>query len=386
MKRQLIVVLSAVSLVAFGYLGMKLLGSFKEEPEKMAAVIPIRYVETLAVHYSEKNAPVVATGRVMSTNEFDVSTEVTGVLVQGAKVLKKGQYYKKGELIARVQNEEFTYGLKAKKSRFLNAVANILPDFNIDYPKSYPKWLSFFESIDLDKNLPDLPKITDNKEKIFLATRSILSDYYAIKADEVREEKHLLRAPFEGSLANVYLEVGSVVNPGSRIAQLIRNGNLELEVPVEMAQAQWIQEGDTARVYDSSRLYSWKGRVSRKSRFVDQNTQAVSVFIQLEANAHHELYKGMYLFAEFGGITLNHVMEIPRNSLYNGNTVYVVENGKLSKEQVEIKKLNETTVLFSGLAEGKMVIVEPVINAKEGMPVESLHNKPADADAQKANE
>jgi len=39
---------------------------------------------------------------------------------------------------------------------------------------------------------------------------------------------------------------------------------------------------------------------------------------------------------------------------------------------VEILKTKETTVLFSGLQEGKDLVIEPLVNAKEGLNAEIL--------------
>ena len=66
-------------------------------------------------------------------------------------------------------------------------------------------------------------------------------------------------------------------------------------------------------------------------------------------------------------------MEIPRNAVFKKDRVFTVEDGKLKENQVEILKTNETTVIFSGLPEGVDIVVEPLINAKEGFNAEILN-------------
>ena len=66
-------------------------------------------------------------------------------------------------------------------------------------------------------------------------------------------------------------------------------------------------------------------------------------------------------------------MEIPRNAVFNKNKVFTVANGKLKENIVDILKSNETTVLISGLPEGADVVVEPLVNAKEGFNAEILN-------------
>ena len=79
----------------------------------------------------------------------------------------------------------------------------------------------------------------------------------------------------------VYLEPGSVANPGSRIASMIRTDKLELEVPVRIEDAYWINVGDQVNVSTKDRQIQWTGKVVRKSDFMDPSSQAITVYIAL---------------------------------------------------------------------------------------------------------
>ena len=63
-------------------------------------------------------------------------------------------------------------------------------------------------------------------------------------------------------------------------------------------------------------------------------------------------------------------MEMPRNAVFNNNEVFAVVEGKLVKRTIHIHKINETTLLFSGLDEGMELVVEPLVNVLENTPVE----------------
>ena len=66
------------------------------------------------------------------------------------------------------------------------------------------------------------------------------------------------------------------------------------------------------------------------------------------------------------------VMEIPRNAVFNSNEVYVVDDSILVKKKVNVEKISETTLFFSGLEKGEDVVIEPLINASENMKVKKL--------------
>ena len=200
-----------------------------------------------------------------------------------------------------------------------------------------------------------------------------MNDYYNIKSAEVRLSRYKLYAPFDGTFTMVYLEPGSVANPGSRIASMIRTDKLELEVPVRIDDAYWVSVGDKVHVSTKDRHTNWTGKVVRKSNFMDPSSQAINVYVALVPEKGKPLYQGQYLLAEFEAKTLENSMIMPRSALFNKDRVFTVEDGELKEHRVEVLKTNETTVIFSGLAEGVDLVVEPLVNAKEGYKAEILN-------------
>ena len=69
---------------------------------------------------------------------------------------------------------------------------------------------------------------------------------------------------------------------------------------------------------------------------------------------------------EVAGIALNGTT----NAVFNNNEVFIVEDGKLAKREINILKINETTLIFNGLDENTDIVVEPLINAVENTEVE----------------
>ena len=127
--------------------------------------------------------------------------------------LRKGASFKKGQLLATIYKDEAELALKARKSKFLNNFTNILPDLNVDFPDDYPTYRKYFNQVDLNKPLPELPVPGNEKLKIFLSSRSILSDYYRITSYNVCYTKLLRRLyNFSEALANNSLSVQSCLS------------------------------------------------------------------------------------------------------------------------------------------------------------------------------
>lgn len=371
-RRHYITAAGIILLLALGFFGMKGLSSLEPDPVVTPPKKTKRYVEAQTVKYTKINSKTQATGRVTSQNFVDLSAEVQGKILYGNVPLKKGQSFRKGQLLVRIFNDEAQYALKARKSRFLNAVANILPDFKIDFPESYPKWQEFFEKTDINKNIPPLPDINSPREKIYLSSRNILSDYYAIKSEEVRLSKYKLYAPFNGTFSEVYAEAGTVAGPGGKIARMIRTDKLELEAQVEPHEAGFIKKGDLVEITSENNKKTYKGRVVRISDFVDQQTQSVSVFADILSRPADRIYQGQYMNAVFSDIIIENGMLIDRSAVNNHDEVFIVENGRLKKQRINILKTNEETLIFNGLSEGDTLVTEALVNAKENTQVHIL--------------
>ncbi len=371
-RRQLIIILSIIGIIIISLVIMMALNGMAEESKMHPVKEKIIYVKTEKVDYTNIESYIAGSGRLASQSLVDISAEVQGKILQGNVPLKKGQTFKKGDVLLRIYNEEFKLALRAKKSRFLTLIANILPDLKVDFNSSFDKWNLFFDDINPEKNLPELPEINEKKEKIFLASRNILSEYYSIKSDELRLVKYSIRAPFTGVYSQVYSEVGSIANPGARLGQILRTDKLELEVPIDINEVKWLQTGDNVELASENDIQHWQGKIIRIAEYVDPTTQAISVFIRVSPDKENPLYNGQYLNAIFKGKVIENSFSIPRNAFYNYNEVYVVVDDKLQKRIITVEKTNRDNLILSGLKQGVDVVVEPLINMVENTEVKML--------------
>jgi len=370
--RRIVIIAALIFIVGMAFGLMKFLIAQKEKPVKQAAVVAKRLVKTETVKYKSIISPVFATGRIASVNEIDVIAEASGKILKSNIPLKKGAEFSKGDVLFTVYTDEATLSLKSKKSQFLNSLANLLPDIKIDYPEYEKQFKEFFTSIDMNKNLPKFPEFKSEKLEIFLASQNILSDYYGILKDELQLSRHNVIAPFKGTYSDVYLEAGAYANMGGRVAHAIQTDVLELEVPLEKIDAEWVKIGDKVKITSALRNNNWQGKVVRKSKFVDPNTQSLGVFIRINNSKENPVLVGEYLKATLPGRSIHNVMEAPRNAVFNTNEVFVVKKGALQKKIINIIKVNEKSLLFNGLNEGEMIVIQPLINVLEGTLVEIL--------------
>ena len=364
--RRIVIVISVIFIIGLAYGLMRFLEAQKEAPPVRRAVETRRFVKFEPVKYSSINAEVSGPGRLSSVAEIDIISEASGKIEPGKVALKKGAGFSKGDLLFEVYPDEAILALKATKSQYQNTLAGILPDLKIDYLDAVDGFRKFFSAISVDKPLPPLPEITDDQLTIYLASQNVISQYYSIQQAELQLNRRTVKAPFNGTYKEVYLEAGAYTNIGGKVARAIRTDALELEVPLKRSDAGWVNINDPVTVYSENRDLTWKGRVIRKSQYVDESTQSQEIFIRISGSGKQSLIAGEYLHASFPVRPIEEVMEIPRNAVFNSNEVFVVRNGRLVKHDISVIKTNERTLIFNGLPEGDTLVIQQLINVSEG--------------------
>ena len=369
--RRIVIIVSVIFILGLAYGLMKFLVAQKEEPPVRRSIESRRYVKVESVKYTSISSSISETGRLSSIAEIDIVAEASGKIEGGQVSLKKGARFSKGDVLFVVYPDEAILSLKARKSQYQNILASIIPDLVIDFPEAEEAFGQFFFSINVAKPLPPMPEIKDNTLKIFLASRNVISEYYNIERDELQLKRRTVKAPFNGTFKEVYMELGAYTNTGGRVARAIQTDHLELEVPLQRTDAVWVNQGDAVTIKSEDGAISWKGQVLRKSPFVDENTQSQTIFISIPYNFKQPLLAGEYYLAHFPVRPIEGVMEIPRNSVFNSNEVFVARSGRLAKEKINIIKINNSTLIFNGLPEGDSVVVQQLINVSEGTLIQT---------------
>jgi len=311
----------------------------------------------------EKEFKAMGYGNVSSFNTVNLISEVQGKLSQGKVDLKTGVKFRKGDLLYQVYDVEARYALRARKSGFINLIANILPDIKSDYSNEFNKWSTYIESIKLNKNLPELPTWTSDKEKVFLASKLVLSEYFTIKGQEEQLKKYSVLAPFSGTITEVFISNFSVVNPGSKVIKIAQNSNFEISISIPTHQIESIKIGSKATILTTSNTIKGYGKVVRISDVLNQNTQSINVFVKASPIENEKFIDGEYVKVDLNIDGKNKGITIPSLAIKN-NSVFVYSSKDSLIHQKQISVLNEDVEgsFISGLTDGEVIITQEVLN------------------------
>ncbi|NVK65681.1 MAG: HlyD family efflux transporter periplasmic adaptor subunit [Flavobacteriales bacterium] len=363
--RKVIIVISGLVIIGLGVWINGMLANSKKEPEKKTQhKVNSVYVETA------KNEAVPVTigtsGSVLAKDRMEIFAEVTGVFESGSKAFKAGTSFPAGSTLIRINDDEFRASVVSQRAAFKNTITAILADIRFDYPNSFSMWNDYLNSIDIEKNLPSLPKAKTDQEAHYITGKNISSTYYSIKNLETRLSKYRITAPYSGVLVSAEVTPGTLVSPGQKLGEFIKPGVYELELNVNSTLKDLLVLGKEVNLTNIDKSKSWVGKVARINPQVNTSSQTVQIFVEVKAK---DLNQGEFVEADIDAQDVVNAIEVPRSLLVNNESVYVVENNQLRLLPIKVVYSKENSVIIQGVEDGAKLLSKPFPGAFEGMNV-----------------
>ena len=367
MKRTIIsVVAGLILLVVTYFLSNLIMNSGDEIVAK--AVTAEENVKVTKVKNSTNDATLSLNSIVQSENKLQLISEVSGIIDFTNIRFKKGQKFKKGQTIIKINSDEAEAFLRQSRSQFQNQIATILADIKIDYPESYKKWEGYFLNYDIEKNISELPEQSTNNETFFLTGRGIISSYYGVKSAEERLRKYKITAPFDGVVSSSFVENGTMARAGLVLGEFINSDSFEIEVNIPTDYKSYIILGKEVNIKlsDESNVI---GKINRINNNVNRETQTVSVFV---SSYSKQLSDGMYVDLNLSLKSIENSFKISRSMIKNDSIVHTVESMTVKNKIVNPEFFNDNYAIVTGLDDGDLVIQTQIAEIFEGMKVKII--------------
>ena len=352
------------------FVGISALIFFRVSSNKKAPVKEMKeakttmFVPVSEVKNVQRELQLISYGQVSPNTELDISFEVQGKLEMGEIRLKPGVKFKMNQLLYKVNEEEAFFTLSSRKTQLANLVISAMPDIELDFPSEKGKWLNFLDQLSPEKRLPELPHIKTNKEKMFMTSRGVLSDYYAIRSLESRMEKYYYVAPFSGTVTEVFSEPGSIVNPGTRIAKIARTGEMEVKVPISLKTLKQFKTEGKAIFTDADGRKLAEGSILRVSDVINQRTQSVDVYYSVTPNKDEMIYNGQFVNVAIAQSAKQESFAIPRAAVREGS-VHLLKGDQLIRKDIVVIGNKPDTLFVYGLNNGDQVVLEQFEKSSE---------------------
>lgn len=370
-------VLSVVGVLIVGIVIMLALGSAETESNKRELKPEIRSVETQTLTFGNMNLAITGYGTIRSQNELNVIAEASGKILFAKNDLKSGTYVRKGELVVAIDQREIENNLYSLRSNYLKAIASLLAEMRIENENIYKKWSTYFESIDIEKPIPELPKELTSREKIKLSARDILTKYYDVKNQEILLSKYKITAPFDGYLESNGIVENSIISKGMQLFKITDAKNLEVTIPLLAEDVNMIDfsKNPSVNLYSEKNEDVLKGKIIRKETNLKKNSQTLDVFVAFRnENLNTYFLPGNYIRTSIQGKYLKNVALIPRHLVDNDNYVYTMVDNKLDHIKVDIITIqNNFAIVKNTVPKDTKIITTILQKPLLGMGLKSIN-------------
>jgi RND family efflux transporter MFP subunit len=383
-KSKIIRIVLPILIVAVGILAARMLIVNRAEPQRITRENPGALVETMRVERGERQVRVYGNGTVQARSQVEIIPQVGGRVTEISPNLVTGGFFRKGELLFRI--EEADYRLALDKARAALAKAEFdLATVEGQARVARQEW----ERLDLSGGREAPNPLVLFEPQLKNAEASLLSARATLRQAELDLARTAVHAPFDAVVRSRSVDLGQVVRVGTPAAVLAGSGEAEIVVPLPLGEIGWLQvprpgsrgrgSEATVQLVTGGRTFEWSGRIVRSLGEVDPLGRMARVVVSIddpyglkERGERPELAVGTFVQVILHGRTLPDVAILPAGALRDDGTVWVMNDEHLVIRRVEVvRRTREEVVIGEGLAPGDKVVLTHVAGASEGMKLRS---------------
>ncbi len=314
-----------------------------KKEEALVSVMTVK--DTVFSHYLDIQ------GNVDTKENILVQPEFSGTLT--SLTVKAGQKVSKGQILGRVDDAGMSSQLASAENQYSLAKT----------------------TFDRQKNLWN-QKIGSEIQYLQAQTQMI-SAQKGVSQIRAQLSKTVIRAPFSGTIDEVFVEKGQVVSPSTQgLMRIVNLGNMFVSTSVPETYIGKLKVGDQVDVYLTSLGKTYKGKVRQVANFINPNNRSFGIEVSVP-NPENLLRPNQVAKLKITDYTSKNAVVIPTNVIQEDGKgdqyVYVVEgsNGKTGNAKKVIvtlgKSSDNVTEILSGLSANDVIVTEGVNTISEGM-------------------
>ena len=370
-------------IIAFAFGGAFVMVQTRAAPTQMEREIPVLLVDAIEARREPVIFRVNTQGAVTPRTESILVSEVSGQIVEVASNYVSGGFFRKGELLLKIDPRNYQSALKsaqANVARVQTQVAkeNALANFALDDWKTLQ---------DLNASTGPISDLALRKPQLAEAIAELTSAEAALEKAQEDLNRTSIRAPYDGMVQEKRADVGQYVNTGSQLALIFATDYAEIRLPITQRELSLIDlpsAGDSSSPLPvtltseaGAARHTWEGLVVRSEGVFDSASRVLYAVAQVEdpynqnGRIGEPLRIGTFVTASIQGRFGGALFTIPRHALQRGETLWVIdEQQKIYPRDVEIVSTDEEyAYIDAGLTDGERYTITPVDQPLPGMPV-----------------
>ena len=375
--------LISIAILASAVGGAFVMVQTRAAPTQTEREIPVLLVDAIEARREPVFFRVNTQGAVTPRTESNLVSEVSGQIVEVASNYVSGGFFRKGELLLRIDPRNYQSALKsaqANVARVQTQVAkeNALANFALDDWKTLR---------DLNASTGPISDLALRKPQLAEAIAESISAEAALEKAQEDLNRTSIRAPYDGMVQEKRADVGQYVNTGSQLALIFATDYAEIRLPITQRELALVDlpsaDGSslplpvTLTSQAGKIQHTWQGLIVRSEGVFDSASRVLYVVAQVEdpynqSGRNGELLRiGTFVTASIQGRFGGALFTIPRHALQRGETLWIIdEQQKIYPRDVQIGSTDEEYAYVDvGLTNGDRYTITPIDQPLPGMPV-----------------
>jgi RND family efflux transporter MFP subunit len=310
-----------------------------------ALVTTLTLKDTIFNHYLEVQ------GSVNTKENIVVQPEFSGTLT--ALYVKAGQRVAKGQILGKIDDAGMGQQLASIENQYALAKT----------------------TFERQKNLWD--KKIGSEIQFLQAQAQMISAQKGVAQMRAQVAKTVIRAPFSGTIDDVFVERGQVVAPNPQgLMRIVNLSNMYVSTTVPETYIGKLKPGTEVDVFLTSLGKTYKGKVRQVANFINPNNRSFGIEVSVP-NPDNLLRPNQVAKLKIIDYTINNAIVVPTNVVQEDGEhqkfVFIAtqikdKTGIAKKVVVKVgKSSNNVTEILSGLSANDVLVTEGVNSIAEGM-------------------
>ncbi|NNF03632.1 MAG: efflux RND transporter periplasmic adaptor subunit [Rhodothermales bacterium] len=390
--------LVGAGIVAVGIVGLFALSAMRPDPprEQRRELAPL-----VRVAEATRRSGVISvsgSGAVAAVREAQISAEVSGRVTWVSPEFVTGGAFRRGEPMLRIDTTDFALAVRTAEAGVTEARYNLIVARE-ESEIAREEWASLQardSTLAAAGDASELGNLVFREPQIRLAESALAAAEARLADANVRLNRTVVRAPFNGRVRAKQAEIGQFLAPGVPVVTLYGTDAVEIPVPLALADAALIEglftreaaggldiDARVRRTVDG-RTVTWPGQVHRVEGALDPSTRTVRVVVRVDdpyvaSDGRPPLLVGSFAQVEIDARRLASYVTIPTDGLREAphdndgsnatrNIVWRVDGGRIRFQPVEVLKArDEVAIITGGLSPGDRVVTSDL-----GVVVDSM--------------
>ncbi len=336
--------------------------------------------EIIAVSPTKIRASIEAMGTVVPSREVTLRAEVSGQIVEIADQFTPGGRLTKGQTAVGIDPRDY----QIQVSKATSALARARADLQLEQGKqdvARQELAMFRKGGELKINETELALRRPQLKQAQADVQSAEADLCQAKLDLQRTS---VNVPFNALVTARNVNLGSQVSGQDNLATLVGTETYWVRASIQINRLQLLDlsspKGQPVRIFSQSGSGEWTGRTLRLTGEVDEKTRMATLLISVanpldQQDGQQTLMINDYVRVSIQGKTMDNIFSLPRETLREGHTVWVMRNNSLDIRSVEVAWQDQNHVYIrQGLASKDKVIRSSLATPVQGMSLRAAED------------